>query len=411
MSGPDPRQVVAEVLGRERDALVALSRAIHADPELGLAEHRASARVADFLAARGFAVERGVAGMPTAVSATAGSGPFHVAVLAEYDALPEVGHACGHNVICAAGVGAAVALAAVADAVGLRVTLMGTPAEETAGGKIGFIRDGRFADVHAAMMVHPWPRDEADPAIIAIRQLHVRYMGKEAHAAGFPHLGINAADAMVVAQTAIALLRQHLEARDRVHGIVTTGGAAPNIVPAFTEGHWMVRARDLDRLDEVTRRVRDCFHAGALATGCTVAIREHALFADVAHDPDLARIYAGHATALGRTVHPAGAPVSTDMGNVSYVVPTIHPMLGIETHGAVNHQPEFAAACATPDADRAVADGALALARTAIDAALDPALRARLMAHRPDPAVVARVTDGWSLDGGADAAAADAPDA
>lgn len=398
MSGSDHKATARATVDRERAALVALSRALHADPELGLREHRAADRVAAFLAERGFAVERGLAGMPTAIAATCGSGPFHIAICAEYDALPVVGHACGHNVICAAGLGAAVALAPLADALGLRITLMGTPAEETAGGKIGFIREGRFDDVHAALMVHPWPRDEAEPRIIAIRQLVVRYTGKEAHAAGFPHLGTNAADAFVVAQTAIGLLRQHLHASDRVHGIVTVGGAAPNIIPAYTEGHWMVRAADLDRLDEVTVLVRRCFDAGALATGCAVDIEEHSLFADVRHDRELAGIYATNATALGRTMEAPVSPVSTDMGNVSYVVPTIHPMIGIDTRGAVNHQPEFAAACATPDADRAVVDGALAMAWTVIDAALDEALRARLMAHRPDPAVVDRVAGGWSLE-------------
>lgn len=397
MAGVDPRTTVREVLAREQATLVALSHAIHADPELGLREHRAAWRVADLLAARGFRVTEGVAGMPTGIEAVAGSGPFHLAVCAEYDALPAVGHACGHNVICAAGVGTAIALAAVADELGMTVHLMGTPAEETSGGKVGFILDGRFDPIHAAMMVHPWPRDEAEPRIIAIRGLNVEYTGMEAHAAGFPHLGVNAADAFVVAQTAIGLLRQHLLSTDRVHGIVTKGGDAANIVPHHTEGYWFVRALDLDRLEELTRLVRRCFEAGALATGATLTIREDVLFADVRHDPDLARLYRGHIESLGRTSEPPVSPVSTDMGNVSYVVPTIHPMIGVEAGGAVNHQAAFAAACGTPSADRAIADGALALALTAIDAASDPALRARLMAHRPDPAAVARVTAGWEL--------------
>ena len=315
----------------------------------------------------------------------------------EYDALPAVGHACGHNVIAAAGVGAGLALAAVADQLGLKVTVMGTPAEETGGGKVGLIKAGEFDGVHAAMMVHPWPQDEATPTIIAIRSLNVVYSGKEAHAAGFPYLGINAADALVVAQTAIALLRQQLRTTDRVHGIVTKGGDAANIIPARTEAQWMVRGTDVARLDQVTAMVRRCFEAGALATGATLEIQEEICYADVRHDPELSRLYQSNMEQLGRTFSAPGMPVSTDMGNVSYVVPTIHPMIGIAANGAVNHQADFAAACATPSADQAIYDGALAMAWTAIDAAQDPTLRERLMSFVADPAEVAMVSSAWMM--------------
>ena len=253
MNRPDPKQSVRELLEEAHPALVGLSHWIHANPEVGFEEHHASDWVNEWLQTAGFEVERGVAEMPTALIGRFGSGPFHVAICVEYDALPEVGHACGHNVIAAAGVGAGLALASVADELGLRVSVMGTPAEESGGGKLAFIEAGHFSDVHAAAMVHPWPTDMASPNIIAITQLDVTYRGHEAHAAGFPHLGRNAADALVIAQTAIGLLRQQLLPTDRVHGIVTKGGDAPNIIPALTTARFMVRAQDRERLDRAHR--------------------------------------------------------------------------------------------------------------------------------------------------------------
>jgi amidohydrolase len=309
-----------------------------------------------------------------------GSGPLHVAICSEYDALPVVGHACGHNVICTAGLGAALALAPLVDELGLTLTLLGTPAEEGGGGKIGFIEGGFFRDVHAAMMVHPYPVDVAEPAIIAVQQLVVTYTGVEAHASGFPWGGINAADAMAVAQTAIALLRQQMMPSDRVHGIVTKGGEAPNIIPRETRAEYMVRAGTAERLEELMVKVRNCFEAGALATGCTLELELDTAYTDMRHDSQLAALYQRHAESLGRVFVEPPAPVSTDMGNVSHEVPSIHPFIGVESDGAVPHQEAFADACATPSADQAVFDGALAMALTVIDMAADESIRARLLA-------------------------------
>ena len=360
--------------------LLELSHRIHANPELGFEEHLASAWLADALAAAGFAVTHGVANMPTAVTGSLGPGPLHVVICAEYDALPSVGHACGHNVICTAALGAGLALASVADDLGLRVSVAGTPAEESGGGKIRFVESGYFDDVHAALMLHPFPEDVAEPTIIAVQQLTITYTGREAHASGFPWLGVNAADAMTVAQTAIGLLRQQLQPGDRVHGIVTAGGAAANIIPAHVAADYMVRAATRVRLQEVVQLVRNCFEAGALASGASVEITLDTAYSDMRHDHELASRYRHHAEALGRVFSDEpSAPVSTDMGDVSYVVPSIHPFIGIETHGAVNHQVGFATACAEPSADRAVTDGALAMALTVVDAALDGAIRARLL--------------------------------
>ena len=380
----DAKAGARERIERAREQLLDLSHRIHATPELGMEERHASAWLSDALSGSGFTVERGAGGLDTAFSARSGPGPFRVVVCAEYDALPGIGHACGHNLIAAMSVGAGLGLAAVASDIGLEVIVLGTPAEESGGGKIVLLEQGAFNGAHAAMMVHPSPLDVVEMPIIAVDQLNVRYLGKEAHASAFPELGINAADAMVVAQTAIGLLRQHLRATDRVHGIVTKGGDAPNVVPARTEGTWLVRAHDLDELRDVEAKVMRCFEAGALATGAQLEVTpEHPPYAEMHHDPELASLYRANAEALGRTFPDFGnlerTAGSTDMGNVSLAVPSIHPSIGIDSLPAVNHQPEFTAQCATPAADKAVMDGAIAMAWTAIDAAGDDQLRSRLM--------------------------------
>jgi amidohydrolase len=279
--------------------------------------------------------------------------------------------------------GAGLALAKVADDAGLRVTVLGTPAEEGGGGKILLLERGAFAGAHAAMMVHPSPYEQAEMPIIAVDHMQLAYRGKEAHASAYPFLGVNAADALVVAQTAIGLLRQQLRPGDRVHGIVTKGGDAANIIPARTEAKWMVRAETLEHLAEVRDKVVRCFEAGALATGASLELTEdEAPYSEMRHDHDLSALYQRNAEALGRSFADRvdrGAG-STDMGNISLALPSIHPTIGIDALPAVNHQPEFTAKCATPAADQAVFDGAVAMAWTAIDAAADPALRERLLA-------------------------------
>ena len=384
----DARAGARERLDDARNDLIALSHRIHAHPEVGFEEERAAGWLCDDLSARGFAVTRGVGDLPTAFVARAGSGPLHVAFCAEYDALPGIGHACGHNMIAAMAVGAAAAAARVADDVGLTVSVIGTPAEEGGGGKILMLDRGVFAGVHAAMMVHPAPMDVVEQPFLACTQFEVKYTGKEAHASAFPERGINAADALTVAQTAIGCLRQHIRQTDRIHGIVTHGGDAPNIVPALTKAHYIVRAKTLAELDEIHGKVVRCFEAGALATGSTLAISEdHPPYAEVKPDVDIAAVYRRNVTELGRFLPDLGPLLermagSTDMGNVSLAIPSIHPMIGIESLPAVNHQPEFTAHCATAVADKAVMDGALAMAWTAIDLASDASTVARLRATR-----------------------------
>jgi amidohydrolase len=394
----DAKAAARERFKESERHLIDLSHRIHAHPELGFEEERAAAWMCETMADAGFSVERGICGMPTAFAARAGSGPLHLAICAEYDCLPGIGHACGHNISAAMGAGAAIAAAKVADDVGLTITLLGTPAEEVCngGGKILLLERGGFQDVHAAMMAHPATIDMSTPQIIAAAMFEVHYTGKEAHASAFPELGINAADAITVAQTAIGLLRQHIRDTDRIHGIVIKGGDAPNIIPAHTAVRYFARAKTLERLSDLLPRVHRCFEAGAIATGCKYEITSgDKPYAEMRHDYEIAAIYRRNAEALGRVfADPEPAVVakggggsramgagSTDMGNVSLQLPSIHPLIGINSAPAVNHQPEFTAACATPDADRAVVDGALAMAWSAIDIASDAALRQRLIGN------------------------------
>ena len=363
-----------------------LSHRIHARPELGFEEENASRWLADALDAAGFEVQRGVCDLPTAFTARAGHGPLYVAICAEYDSLPGIGHACGHNMIAAMAIGAGIAAAKAADEVGLTVHVIGTPAEEVgnASGKVLMLERGGFAGIHAAMMVHPAPVEMIEAHLIAASMFDVHYTGKEAHASAFPEMGINAADALTVAQTSIGLLRQHLRPTDRVHGFTTLGGEAPNVIPAHTSARYIVRAENIEELKDVRTKVYRCFEAGAIATGSKLEIRGgDKPYAEVRYDHEISQIYQRNAEAVGREFPPlspmmARLAASTDMGNVSQVIPSIHPMIGINSLPAANHQPEFTAHCITEIADKAVLDGALAMAWTAIDLAQQPALRNRL---------------------------------
>ncbi len=366
--------LVRDRIEARAEQLIRVSRTLHDDPETAWQEHRAAALLTEALDEEGFRVMRGVGGLPTAFTATAGpdDAPTRIAIVAEYDALPGLGHACGHNVIASSALGAALGLKPFLTELGLRLTVVGAPAEEGGGGKIPLIDAGVFHGLHAAMMIHPGPEDRGWAFPLAVAHFDVLYHGAAAHAAAYPWLGVNAADAFVVAQTAIALLRQQLPEGTRVHGIVTEAGTAPNAIPAESAGRWYVRAPTLDGLAAVYDRVVHCFEAGALATGCRVEIRETSgRYADFLNDEPLLRTFARESARLGRELKLEDRTAtgmntaSTDMGNVSHVVPSIHPYLGIESLPAVNHQREFADAAIGAAADRALLDGAIALACTA----------------------------------------------
>jgi amidohydrolase len=369
---------------RAADRILALSHDLHAHPEIAWEEERSCARVAGALADAGFAVQENFTDLPTAFLARRGTGPLHLAVCAEYDALPGMGHACGHNVIAAISTGAALALAPHVDDLGITLSVFGTPAEEGGGGKIEMLDRGGFAGVHAAAMVHPGPVDVARAEPYAVSHSHIRYDGKAAHAAAYPDRGINAADAFTIAQVAIGLLRQQFPHDTRVHGVMTNGGEAPNAIPQRTEGRWYVRARSLVELADLEQRVNRCFEAGAHATGCELTITpESKPYSEFRTDERLLDHYVHRAEQLGRRFSSGSDSLmnraSTDMGNVSQTIAAIHPYIGVDSLPAVNHQPEFAAAAASAAADRAVVDGAHALALTLLDAATKPATRQHLL--------------------------------
>jgi len=355
--------------------LYALSRWMYEHPEIAYEERETSTRLAGFLRERGFAVEHPAYGLDTAFAARTGSVGPEVVICAELDALPGVGHACGHNVIATAAVGAGLALAPLADELGFRVTVLGTPAEEKIGGKVDLIRAGAFEGAAAAMMIHPAPEDVVDPPVLAVLHLEVEFHGKDAHAAAAPWEGRNALDAFVHAYNGVSMLRQHMLPTDKIHCIITHGGDAPNIIPSLTRSEWYVRAATKARLDEMMGRFDDILAAAARATGCTYAVAHQGYeYEDLVSDPVMTRLFEQNAAALGRAMargadREPGTSGSTDMGNVSHVVPSIHPMIGMDTKGAVNHQPEFAAHTITPDGERALHDGALAMAWTVIDLA------------------------------------------
>ena len=374
-ASPEYKAALRSRVEESAEAVLAVSHRLHADPELGWHEVRSAELLAAQLEALDFTVERGVAGLPTAFVATRGNSANVVGLIAEYDALPGLGHACGHNIIAAATIGAAAALAGDVDALGITLKVIGTPAEEGGGGKVLMLDAGIFDDLDLALMIHPGPVDSVMARPRAVAHFDIHYSGKAAHAGAYPHLGRNAADAFTVAQVAIGLLRQQLPDSVRVHGIVTEAGTAPNAIPDSATGSWYVRASTLEELDDVFARVTACFAAGALATGCEWAIRETSpRYAEFRNDPELVELFTANAAVLGRDMDPGELlpggmnTASTDLGNVSQRIRAIHPYLGIDSLPAVNHQAEFAAASVTAAADRAVLDGATLLAQTIADA-------------------------------------------
>jgi len=354
---------------------------LHDHPELAFQEEASAELLCSVLEENGFEVESGIAGLPTAFKATFGHGELNVAFLLEYDALPGIGHACGHNLISGTGLAAAMACSSVWEEAGLTVTVLGTPAEEGGGGKVIMLERGAFDGVHAALMAHPGPREILEPTCLAVDHERIEYMGKPAHAAAFPERGVNAADALLIAQVAIGLLRQHLPYGDQVHGITLESGKAANVVPAFAAGEYLVRAPSSKRLDATASRVWRCFEAGALATGCEMSITSLGpRYAELRSDPDLVEAYERSALELGRSFpKDASIVISTDMGNVSLELPSIHPIFAVGDGKVSIHEPEFATACSSPQARQVALEVGCALAWTAIEAASNPDVKSRLL--------------------------------
>lgn len=365
------------------DELIALSHAIHARPELNFEEHFACESLVRLATECGLDAHGSVYGVDTALAADAGTGP-RVAFVSEYDALPGIGHGCGHNVIAAAGIGAAIAGAEVCGEAGGSVRLLGTPAEEGGGGKIAMARNGAFEGVDLAMMVHPADADLTEIDAIAVQQLFVQFEGVAAHAAAAPHEGRNALDAAVLGYMSIAALRQHIRPSERVHGIFTHGGDKPNIVPRHAEMEWYVRSDTIASLQPLKKRVLACLQSGADGCGCTMSHSwDDHTYAEMLTNSHVVASYVANAGDLGRRVaDPAlvGHRVvgSTDMGNISQLVPSIHPMIAITDRGTPIHTEAFAAAARRASADRAVLDGAKAMVMTAIDFWTSASMRDRV---------------------------------
>lgn len=376
---------VEQELRKNFPRVAAFSHRLSENPELGFEEFQAVQWLAGELASfPGARVQAGLGSLPTALKAEAGNGPLVLTICAEYDALRGLGHACGHNVIAAAALGAFAALAPLAAELDMTVRLLGTPAEENGGGKVLMLEQGDFAGTHAAMMVHPGDVDEVEMLPYACAGYKVAYHGRGAHASASPWEGINALDAVTVAMTAIGLARQQLEPGQQIHGYVASAGTAPNVIPDRATGEWMVRAHDVDSLARATSVLRRCMEAGAVATGATLEMAQDGpVYAELRTDVEMAALFAANSALLGRPLRPAGRRGgSTDMANVSHEYPTIHPMLSLGVGCPRIHDSAFADAAASPQGDQAVWDGALAMAWTCVDLATDPAQRRRLLARQ-----------------------------
>ena len=371
------QNALAEV-GRQAGLLKSIAVELHVNPEIGLNEHRSSALLADTLELQGFTVQRGIAGMATAFRAGYGETGPAIAILAEMDALPELGHACGHNIIGAAAVGAALALRHTLPPETARIVVFGTPAEEQGIGKVDLIEQGYFEDIDFAMMVHPSARRTVTKLYLGVAKVRFTFSGRSAHAAAYPEEGINALDGVIQTFNAVSALRQQLREDVRVHGIITDGGIAPNIIPARAACFFYVRAEYLPMLHEVKRRVIACAEGAALATGCTLAVEvDRRVMAPFRVNRPFADLYAAQLEYLGliESDSPAGRNRgSSDIGNVSQIVPTIHPHVPIGD-GIHIHTPGFAVAAGSERGGEAVLEGARAMALTAIDLCLLPELR------------------------------------
>lgn len=372
--------VTAEI-DRMRAELVEISLQLHANPEVAFEEVKSAALLADFLEGNGFAVERGICEIPTAFRASYGNGEPRVAIVAEYDALPGVGHGCGHNIIGTASCAAGIAVRPLIDETGGTVMVIGTPAEEAAGGKVYMAARGAFDGLSCAMMVHPGNRNTAVAYALACLELDVEFAGRAAHAAARPEAGLNALDAMVAAFVNIGLLRQQVRDSARIHGIITDGGQAVNVIPHRTAAKFLIRTEEDDYMDDVLKpKVLACFEGAAKATGCELTYRwgEESRYKTVRTNMTLAEAYRTNIESLGRTVvdpESRRSMGSTDMGNVTQIVPGIHPAIAIAPWDVPIHTTDFREIAASEAGHLGLLDSAKALAMTAIDVLTDAELR------------------------------------
>jgi len=381
----DVKERVAAAVEAARDEIIDLSHRIHADPEPAFEEHHASAWVAEILGRHGFEVEHPAGSLATAVRATKRGGRGgetpKIGILAEYDALPGLGHGCGHNSMAASGVGAAVALAAIADELPGEIVFLGTPAEERGSGKQIMIDDGLFAGLDAALLYHPCDRSHVESFPLASEDVTVVFHGLQAHASSDPWKGRNALDAMIGLFSSVGLWRQQLRPTARVHGIITEGGTAANIIPDRTAAWFMLRADDQAYYEEMKEQFTRMAEAAALATGTTVDVTYSGGATTMRNNGPLVERFRANMAAYG--VEDMGDDPnagSTDMANVSWVVPTIHPDLAICDEGVPGHSIAFREAAVSPRADETTLLAATLVAQTAVELFLDPALVERAWA-------------------------------
>jgi amidohydrolase len=376
------KTAVINEVDKHRQSLNELSLKIHANPEIAFQEVRAAAWLVEYMKANGFAIEMGICQMATAFRASYGRDKPVIAILAEYDALPKLGHACGHNLIAASAAGAGIASKLAIDRFGGTILVIGTPGEEMEGGKVLMVERGAFDNLDSAMMVHPAGMNTAATKFLACQTLEVEFLGKAAHAAARPEAGINALEAMLQSFTAINSLRQHIKSSARIHGIITVGGEAANVVPAHSAGIFIVRAEEDGYLNDLKERVLNCFTGAATASGARLKYRWGKVrYAPLRNNFTLAGLFRRNLQALGRRVHLVDPRIgigSSDIGNVSQVVPSIHPLVAIAPPKAVNHSPQFASLAASETGTRGMLDAAKAMAMTVVDLVVDPGLVSRV---------------------------------
>ena len=378
----EAKTAISKFIDDEADALWALSLAIHSDPEPSLEEHRAADRLCAYLESNEFSLTRGMANLPTAFRAerpTVDEKKPSVSFLSEYDALPGLGHACAHNIIGVAGAAAGVALKKTLGPEYGGVTVFGTPGEEGGGGKVLMAQTGMFREVDAAMMMHPSDETRVDVDFLALSELRFHFRGRAAHASAAPEQGVNALDALIATFNAVSLLRQQLPRADRVHGVITEGGEAPNIIPDKASAWFFVRSETMEGLDALLSRVIACAEGAALATGAELETEKNPItYAPMRVNPPLASLFLKNLNRLG--VHEPDSPPplrmgSSDAGNVSQQTPTIHPQIQMVPQGVSAHTPEFAEASAGAEGRRVLLTGAKALAMTGADFLLDERAR------------------------------------
>ena len=371
VEGKELKEKLRAELETRRSELVRLSLNIHDNPELGFQEVKAASWLSDYLKSNGFSVERNIAGLSTAFRAVYGEGKPKIVVLAEYDALPGIGHGCGHNIIAASAVGAGVASKIVVDNLGGSIIVLGTPGEENFGSKIDMVKAGIFDDVDVAMMVHPSILNIAMERMLASSSLEVEFFGKAAHAAVQPSQGINALEAIILAFNSINSLRQHIKEQARIHGIITDGGEAPNVVPAHSAAKFIIRAPDYAYLEELQGKVLNCFKGASLASGARLEYRwGDRVYAPIKNNVALAKLFSDNLELMGRRLDVFDLQIpfgSSDMGNVSQVVPSMHPMVAIVSPKVSLHSAEFASAAASEAGHQGLLDAAKAMAMTMVD--------------------------------------------